>query len=133
MARKNHPPKEVDPLQQEMQGLIGEGAALSGELHLEGGYRVDGRIAGRVSCTATLIVGPPGLLDTEELHAGSLVVAGEVRGNLRIQDRLEISPGGKVYANVALGGPGFVLAPGAIFEGTLYMNPPEDTQTREED
>ena len=81
MPRKNHP-KEVDPLQQEMQGVIGEGAALSGELHLEGGYRVDGRIAGRVNCTGTLIVGPPGYLDTEELHAGSLVVAGEVRGNL---------------------------------------------------
>jgi len=131
MARGNRP-EEVDPLQQEMQGVIGEGAALSGELHLEGGYRVDGRLAGRVACTATLIVGPPGYLDTEELHAGGLVVAGEVRGNLRIQDRLEISPGGKVYANVALGGPGFVMAKGAIFEGTLYMNPPEDTQTEEE-
>ena len=131
MPRKNHP-KEVDPLQQEMQGVIGEGAALSGELHLEGGYRVDGRIAGRVTCTATLIVGPPGYLDTEELHAGSLVVAGEVRGNLRLQDRLEISSGGEVYANVALGGPGFVMEKGAIFESTLYMNPPQDTQTEED-
>jgi cytoskeletal protein CcmA (bactofilin family) len=131
MAGKNHP-KEVDPLQQEMQGVIGEGAALSGDLHLEGGYRVDGRIAGRVTCTATLIVGPPGYLDTEELHAGSLVVAGEVRGNLRIQDRLEISSGGEVYANVALGGPGFAMEKGAVFEGTLSMNPPENTQTEED-
>ena len=131
MAKRN-PPKDVDPLQQEMQGVIGEGATLSGEIHLEGGYRVDGHVAGRLSCGATVIVGPPGVLETEELHAASLVVAGEVRGNLRIRDRLEVSPGGRVYANVALGGPGLVLAKGAIFEGTLYMEPPEDTQRSEE-
>lgn len=132
MARKN-PPKDVDPLDQEMQGVIGEGATLSGEIHLEGGYRVDGRLTGRLSCSATVIVGPPGVLEIEELHADSLVVAGEVRGNLRIRDRLEISPGGRVYANVALEGPGLVLAKGAVFEGTLYMNPPQDTQTTEEE
>jgi cytoskeletal protein CcmA (bactofilin family) len=132
MAARRNPPKDVDPLQQEMQGVIGEGATLSGEIHLEGGYRVDGRVAGRLSCSATVIVGPPGVLEIEELHAGSLVVAGEVRGNLQIRDRLEVSPGGRVYANVALGGPGFVLAKGAIFEGTLSMQPPEETQPSEE-
>ena len=117
MARR----EDRDPLLQEMQGLIGEGTTLTGECHFDGGYRVDGKIQGRLSCSSTLIVGPPGHLEIEELHAGSLVVSGAVEGTLHIKDRLEISKGGRVCGNVTLGAPGFVLARGAVFEGTIVM------------
>lgn len=113
--------EEIDPLREEMQGLIGEGTSLSGECHLHGGYRVDGRITGRLSCSSTLIVGPSGQVEVEELHAGSLVVSGSVEGALHVRDRLEIAEGGRVRGRVTLASPGFVLARGATFEGTIVM------------
>lgn len=124
---------ESDPLRQEMNGFIGEGTTLEGDLRFEGGYRVDGRISGRLTSSAAVIVGPPGEIDAEELRAGSLLVSGSVRGRLLVHDRLEILPGGRVVGSVTLAGPGFVMAPGAIFEGTLEMEhapasggPPKD-------
>ena len=116
--------EEHDPLLQEMHGVIGEGTTLAGEFHFDGGYRIDGKISGRLSCTSTLIVGPRGRLEIDELHAASLVVGGTVEGTLHLRDRLEISEGGRVRANVTLGAPGFVLAPGGVFEGTIVMKPP---------
>ena len=118
--------EDRDPLLQEMQGLIGEGTTLAGEFHLDGGYRVDGKIQGRLSCSSTLIVGPPGRLEIDELHAGSLVVSGIVEGTLHVKDRLEISEGGRVRGAVTLEAPGFVLAPGGVFEGTIIMKPSSD-------
>jgi len=117
MARRD----EIDPLRADMQGLIGEGTSLSGEFHFQGGYRVDGKISGRLSCSSTLIVGPPGRLELDELHAGSLVVSGSVEGTLHVHDRLEIAEGGRVRGRVTLASPGFVLARGASFDGTIVM------------
>jgi len=116
--------EEIDPLRADMQGLIGEGTSLSGEFHFQGGYRVDGKITGRLSCSSTLIVGPPGRLETEELHAASLVVSGSVEGTLHVRDRLEIAEGGSVRGRITLASPGFVLARGASFEGTIVMRTP---------
>jgi cytoskeletal protein CcmA (bactofilin family) len=113
--------KQLDPLNVEMQGLIGEGTTLSGELAFQGAYRVDGRITGRVSCSSTLVVGPPGRLEIEELRAASLVVSGSVEGTIEVQDRLEVADGGRVRGRVTLGSPGLVLARGASFEGTIVM------------
>ena len=113
--------EQFDPLSFEMQGLIGEGTTLSGELDFRGAYRVDGRIVGRVSCSSTLVVGPPGRLEIDELRAASLVVSGSVEGTIELRDRLEIAEGGRVRGRVTLASPGFVLARGASFEGTIVM------------
>jgi cytoskeletal protein CcmA (bactofilin family) len=115
--------KDPDPVR-DMQGMIGEGTALAGEFHFKGGYRIDGKIEGRVSCSSTVIVGPPGRLEIDELRAGSLVVSGSVEGTLHLRDRLEISEGGRVHGNVTLGAPAFVLAPGGVFDGTITIKPP---------
>jgi len=113
--------EQLDPLSVEMQGLIGEGTTLSGEFDFRGAYRIDGRIAGRVSCSSTLVVGPPGRLEIEELRAASLVVSGSVEGTIEVKDRLEIADGGRVRGRVTLSSPGLVLARGASFEGTIVM------------
>ena len=107
--------------QQEIQGFIGEGTCLSGEFVLSGGYRVDGRVTGKLTSSSTLIVGPEGEVEAVELRVSSLVVRGLVRGTLHVENRLEIHDGGKVYGSVTLSKPEFVMAPGAWFEGRLVM------------
>lgn len=108
---------------QDIEGFIAEGTSLSGDLMLEGGFRVDGRVAGRIHTKSTLIVGPPGEIEADDLRAASLLVSGTVRGNLQVDDRLEIQPGGKVVGEVTMTKPGLVVAPGGLFEGTVNMKP----------
>jgi cytoskeletal protein CcmA (bactofilin family) len=106
-------------------GLIGEGTSLEGEIVFEGGYRVDGRLAGRLYSRSVVIVGPTGELSVEEMRVGSLLVSGAVRGSLFVEDRLEIESGGRVEGAVTLRGPSLVMAKGAVFDGTVTIAPQE--------
>lgn len=105
----------------EIEGFIGEGTRMNGDLVLDGGFRIDGKVSGKVSSPSTLIVGPPGEVEADELRAGSLLVSGTVRGAIHVQDRLEIHPGGQVEGEVTMMKPGLVIEPGGRFEGTIKM------------
>ena len=108
-------------------GFIGEGTTFTGDLVLKGGARIDGRIVGRVDAPSLLVVGPNGDIEAEELKAKRVVVCGSVRGNLVVEERLEIQPGGRVSGRLVMAQEGLVIAPGAIFEGTVeYARDPAD-------
>jgi len=121
MGRKGEHSKGRSFPQHEIQGFIAEGTVLAGELVLEGGYRVDGRVVGKLTSTSTLIVGPQGEIEAEDLRVSTLLVSGIVRGTLYVEERLEIHRGGKVYGTVTLSKPGLVVDPGGAFEGKLLM------------
>jgi cytoskeletal protein CcmA (bactofilin family) len=107
-------------------GFIGEGTVFNGELILKGGARIDGKVVGRVIAPTLLIVGPNGVIEAEELHATRLTVCGTVKGNLIVDDRLEIQAGGRVSGRVTMKSEGLVVAPGGIFEGAVeYAKPVE--------
>jgi cytoskeletal protein CcmA (bactofilin family) len=101
--------------------LIGEGTVFTGDLHLKGGARIDGKVIGRIMAESLLIVGPTGDIDAQEFRATSLAVCGSVRGKLIVKERLEIQAGGKVSGHVVMQTEreGLVVAPGGIFEGTV--------------
>jgi len=110
-------------------GFIGEGTTFTGDLVLKGGARIDGRIVGRVDAPSLLVVGPNGDIEAEELKAKRVVVCGQVRGKLLVEERLEIQPGGRVSGRVIMAQEGLIIAPGAIFEGTVeyVREAPEET------
>ena len=99
--------------------LLGEGTSFTGDLVLEGGARIDGKVAGRITTQSLLVVGPNGDIEAEELRAVGITVCGNVRGRLVVRDRLEIRPGGRVQGHVVLQKQGLVVAPGGIFEGVI--------------
>lgn len=105
----------------DIHGFLGEGNVLAGELNLRGGFRVDGKITGKISSPSVVIVGPSGVIEAEEMRVVALSVSGIVRGNIEVQERLEIHEGGKVYGRVRIARAGLVVAPGALLEATLVM------------
>lgn len=106
---------------EEILGFLGEGTVLEGDLSLEGGFRVDGKIHGRVRSNASLVIGPQGEIVGEEIRASSLTVSGMVKGNLHISERLDILSGGRVLGHVVLGRRALRVESGGIFEGTVSM------------
>ncbi len=99
--------------------LIGEGTVFTGDLVLKGGARIDGKVVGRITAHALLVVGPSGDIDAQELRATHLTVCGSVRGKLVVQERLEIQSGGRVSGQVVMAKEGLVVAPGGLFEGVV--------------
>ena len=99
--------------------LIGEGTVFTGDLVLRGGARIDGKVVGRVTAHALLVVGPSGDIEAQELRANCVTVCGSVRGKLIVKERLEIQPGGRVCGQIIMEKEGLVVAPGGLFEGTV--------------
>ena len=116
----------------DLVGILGEGTTLEGNLELKGGYRVDGRVVGRVSSPSILIVGPSGEVEVEDLRVRSLTVSGVVRGNLHIEEWLEIASGGRVYGKITLLSAGLVILPGGLLDAAIEMPESIPRETQEE-
>lgn len=106
---------------EEIQGFLGDGTYLQGDLTLEGGFRVDGKIQGSVRSDDFLVVGAGGEIVGKEIRAAVLTVSGLVKGSLDISERLDILPGGRVHGEVRLGKRALRVEPGGVFEGTVTM------------
>jgi cytoskeletal protein CcmA (bactofilin family) len=113
---------------EEILGFLGEGTILEGDLNLQGGFRVDGKIHGRVRSEASLVIGPKGEIVGDEIRASEMTVSGMVKGNLHIAHRLDILSGGKVIGHVVLGRRALRIDSGGLFEGTVSMPDGEDAK-----
>ena len=60
--------------------LIGEGTVFTGDLVLKGGARIDGKVVGRITAHALLVVGPSGDIDAQELRATRVTAGCSRRG-----------------------------------------------------
>jgi cytoskeletal protein CcmA (bactofilin family) len=104
--------------QGDLNGFLDRGSHLAGELRFEASFRVDGRFTGNVVSEGDLMIGEGGEIEGE-LAVGQVFVAGTVRGNIRAGRRVQIAPGGKVFADVET--PSLVIEDGALFEGRCSM------------
>jgi cytoskeletal protein CcmA (bactofilin family) len=99
--------------------LIGEGTVFTGDLVFNGGARIDGKVIGRITAHALLVVGPSADIEAQELRATRVTVCGTVRGKLVVDERIEIQPGGRVVGQIVMEKEGLVVAPGGVFEGAV--------------
>lgn len=102
----------------ELNGILDRGSHLRGELHFEQTFRVDGKLTGKIVSDGDLVVGERGEIEGE-IEVGRAYVSGTVRGRIRTARRLEICPGGRVFADVET--PALVIGEGARFEGNCAM------------
>jgi cytoskeletal protein CcmA (bactofilin family) len=115
---------------EDIVSLMGEGTVFTGDLELKGGARIDGRVVGRITAHALLIVGPSGDIEAQELRAARVTVCGTVRGRLVVDERIEIQPGGRVVGQIVMEQEGLVVAPGGVFEGVVeYVRRSEDVDS----
>ena len=104
--------------QGDLNGFLDAGSHMTGELHFEDTFRIDGRFTGKVVSDGVLIVGDRGDVDGE-IRVCRVYVSGTVRGALRASERVEITAVGKVLADVYT--PSLTIEDGAFFEGRCSM------------
>lgn len=101
-----------------IQTIIGEGTEIKGQIQSNGVVRIDGFLEGTISHTGELIIGPKGRL-VANVESKAMVIAGEVRGEVNVEGKLELLQGARLLADVRCGH--LVVHQGALFHGQSHM------------
>jgi len=99
---------------------LGPDTAVSGRLSFTVPTRIDGRLRGEVRATDLLVVGEDAVVEGV-VRALKLVVLGEVRGDIRGAERVEIGPGGRLMGTVET--QSLVVKPGGCLDGDCRISP----------
>ena len=73
----------------DLNALLGRGSEFEGKLTFEGTVRIDGKFSGTIVTTDTLVVGEGARIDAE-VNCGTIIVHGEVHGNIRATAAVEL-------------------------------------------
>lgn len=108
-----------DGKQSDLNGFLDKGSHVEGNLRFQTTFRIDGKFTGKVHSDGDLVVGDGGEVEGD-LVAGQVFISGTVRGTIRAGRRVQITPTGKVFAEIDT--PSLSIEDGALFEGTCTMS-----------
>jgi cytoskeletal protein CcmA (bactofilin family) len=107
----------------EIRAFLGEGTQFKGVLSFAGAVRVDGHLEGEIVGDEVLIIGEPGQVKAE-IEVGTLVVSGQVQGNITARERVELLRPSRVAGTIRT--PCLIVAEGALFNGNCEMTGPDE-------
>jgi cytoskeletal protein CcmA (bactofilin family) len=102
----------------EINAFLGKGADFNGKLAFEGTVRLDGKFSGEIFSLGILIIGESAVINAD-INVKTLILSGELTGNIEAKARVEIHAPGKVYGNITT--PVLVIDEDVIFEGGCVM------------
>lgn len=104
-------------------GLLGKGTSFNGKLTFEGTVRIDGSFSGEVVTNGLLVIG-----DEAVVHAGinaeTIIIRGEMHGNVKATRTVEIRGNGKLYGDIQT--PSLIVEESVRFEGSCTMSRNEE-------
>jgi len=94
---------------------IGSGARIEGDLHAQGGVRVDGSVRGSLYVEGDLEVAPTGRIEGEEVRARNVIINGEVKARVLAEGKLVLTKSGRLEGDVSA--KALDIEAGAVFVG----------------
>lgn len=101
-----------------VETIFSETTSFDGVLKFNTSIKIEGKFKGRIISTGTLIVGENAKVRAN-IRAKSVIIAGEIRGNIEAFERLELLPTARLYGNIKT--KKLKMADGVIFEGSCEM------------
>ena len=99
--------------------LLGRGARFEGKLTFEGTVRIDATFIGSINTNDVLVVGEAARIDAN-ITCGTIIVHGEVNGNISAKTAVEVRQGAKLRGDIDTAA--LVIEKGAIFQGACRMD-----------
>ena len=99
--------------------ILDQGSEFEGKLTFEGTVRIDGFFKGEVFSDATLVIGESGKVEAD-IRVRSIVVSGEVVGNIEATEKVELCAPAVLKGNIKT--PNITIEEGVIFEGSCNMD-----------
>lgn len=98
--------------------LLGRGVRFEGKLTFAGTVRIDANFVGTIITDDVLVVGEAARIDAN-ITCGTIVVYGQVNGNVQAKRGVEIHAGARVRGDLETAS--LVIEKGAFFEGASRM------------
>jgi cytoskeletal protein CcmA (bactofilin family) len=111
----------------DLNALLGRGSEFDGKLTFEGTVRIDGKFTGSIVSNDVLVVGE-GAKISAEITCGTIIVHGEINGNIKARNTVELHHPAKVRGNVET--PVLMVEKGVMFEGQTKMEGVEKSPPR---
>jgi len=102
----------------DLNALLGRGSEFEGKLTFEGTVRIDGKFTGTIVTNDVLVIGE-GAKVSAEITCGSIIVHGEINGNVKARTLVELHTPARVRGNVET--PALMIEKGVMFEGQTKM------------
>ena len=102
----------------DLNALLGRGSEFEGKLTFEGTVRIDGKFTGSIVTNDVLVIGE-GAKVNAEITCGTIIVHGEINGNVKARTLVELHQPAKVRGNVET--PALMIEKGVMFEGQTKM------------
>ena len=102
----------------DLNALLGRGSEFEGKLTFEGTVRIDGKFTGTIVTNDTLVVGE-GAKVSAEITCGTIIVHGEINGNVRAKTAIELHHPARMRGNIE--SPSLMIEKGVTFEGQCKM------------
>lgn len=99
--------------------LLGAGAEFEGKLTFKGTVRIDARFSGSIVTNDVLVVGEHARIDAE-INCGTVIVHGEVNGNIKAKVAVELHHPAKVHGDIET--PSLMVEQGVVLHGALMMD-----------
>jgi cytoskeletal protein CcmA (bactofilin family) len=112
------PPMSVSSGNDSVETIVGPSMHVEGDFSSEGNITIKGSVAGSIQ-TSQLIRVEEGARIHANVKAGSAVISGQVKGNIRADDRLEITSSAQILGDIQC--VTIAIEPGAILQGKITM------------
>ncbi|MCQ2603800.1 MAG: polymer-forming cytoskeletal protein [Spirochaetia bacterium] len=112
MAKYNS--KEIDRL----AAVFGRETEFRGDLRFSESLQINGRFEGTIESTGFLYISDSASVHAD-IKARTVIVAGEVTGDISVTDKLEMLSSARVNGNIRT--PKLMIADGVVFQGMCQM------------
>jgi len=102
-----------------LAAFIDEGSEIEGKYTFTGTVMMNGKLSGEIHTDDTLIIGEKGVINAQ-VRAGTVVISGELVGNVLATERVELRGTARVFGDVEA--PVVVVEEGVLFEGHCRMS-----------
>ena len=110
---KNQPINE-----KEIETIIGPSVKVNGNFETKGSIQIEGHLEGTLKIGSDLIVGEKANV-VANLQAKRIMIAGEVKGNIRAKESLEITESARISGDIEVNM--ISIDPGAQINGKIKM------------
>jgi cytoskeletal protein CcmA (bactofilin family) len=102
-------------------GFIGEHTEMVGDLVIEGGIRIDGRIKGDIQCKSVVYLGATASVEGN-INAVALISSGRVVGDVVAPQHIQVNIPGSIKGDIRTSE--LILEKGVFFQGSCQMTEP---------
>ncbi|UOE92113.1 polymer-forming cytoskeletal protein [Alkalihalobacillus sp. LMS39] len=102
----------------ELSTIIGADTIVEGTLQIESSIRIDGKVLGEIKCTGDVTIGKGGYVE-HSISARNLLIAGEVKGNVNIEEKIHIFETGRLNGTAEM--KTIIIEENGYFRGESFM------------